>query len=97
MRYLGQERGGVTPATPLKEADFSMSLGGMGGITARPTKYTSLTLVGLQNFGPEIPGLPSDYLLFVCRFYYRVITMLGLALLSLFGVKVCNFLMYPVA
>jgi hypothetical protein len=39
-----------------------MSLGGMAGITARPTKYTSLTLVGLQNFGPEIPGLPSDYL-----------------------------------
>lgn len=74
-----------------------MYLGGMGGITARQTKYTSLTLVGLQNFGPEIPGLPSDCILFVYCFYYRVCIILGLALLSMFGFKVCNFLIYPVA
>lgn len=47
VTYLGQGRGGVTPATPLKVADFSMFLGVMAETTARPTKYMSSTLVGL--------------------------------------------------
>ena len=68
-----------------------MYLGGMGGITARPTKYTSLTLVGLQNFGPEIPGLPSDSILFVYCFYCRVCIILGLALLSIMESKFVTF------
>lgn len=47
---LGQGRGGVTPATPLKVVDFSMFLEVMAETTARPTKCMSLTLVGLLLF-----------------------------------------------
>jgi len=45
MRCMDQGKGGVTPATPSKVADLSMSSVVTAKITVRPTKFMSLTLV----------------------------------------------------
>ena len=44
----GQGRGGDIHVIPLEEADFCMCLVAIVKITAKPTKFMSLTLVGFR-------------------------------------------------
>lgn len=65
MRCMGQGRGGVTPATPSKVADLSMSSVDTAKITVRPTKFMSLTLVTastlLFNYFSSCPDVTMSF------------------------------------
>lgn len=90
MRYLGQGRGGDTPVTLLKKGGSSTCLGVMVKITVRLTKYTSLTLVGIQQkknfilFFPKIIGFSSFLLPFYI--YIEILSNRGFGILGKVGV-----------
>ncbi|XP_021615867.1 kelch domain-containing protein 3 isoform X2 [Manihot esculenta] len=57
---MGQARGGGIHAIPLKEGGFFMFLVAMAEITARPTKFMSLTLTWSQPVIKGTPPTPRD-------------------------------------
>lgn len=67
MKYMGQGKGGVTPATPSKVVDLSMSSVDTAKITVKPTKFMSLTLVTastlLFNYSSSCPDAMMRFLL----------------------------------
>jgi len=74
---MDQGRGGDTLVIRLREEDFSMFLVAMERITARPTKFMSLTLVGYHFF--YFLSLVFIFLFISCPRYHLVFCNSGVS------------------